>query len=573
MRVNGIPVSEGYFLGKAFVLQPFLWKLPTESDTAADPVLERNVLTEHIRFLSGQYHAQAEKLLKDGKKAQADLILSHDEILHDYAFGDEIIALVEEGMSAAEAVRRVAQTQIDIFSESGNTMLQERVNDIRDIASRLIRLIRGEEVQDINMIQYDAALFAEEIPTSLMAGLDNPHIKAIVTAKGGKTSHTGILAKSMELAAVMGCNELGAVAAGVEVYIDGRKGSIEFGYSEMQREEYVKQIEAEKVIQAELQSYIGRETLTRDGRRIELHANLLDIQALEKVQRYTADGIGLFRTEMLFLERAVPPGEEEQTVIYRNILERMNPRPVIIRTIDIGGDKACDYLKLTREDNPFLGVRGLRLCLAREEIFRTQIRAILRASTAGSVKLMFPMVSAGEEFQRAKQMIKEVKQELADQNVPYDEKMPVGIMIEVPSAAIMADILVQDADFISIGSNDLAQYVMAADRYNPQTADLCSPYQPAVLRMIAYVIQCSSRAGKPCGMCGEAASDPRMIPFLVGAGLSEFSVNVGAVLKTRRLIAKIDKTSAGNLADRVLKAATAELVEKELDDFMGGKEE
>lgn len=567
MRLKGIPVSGGCAFGRAVVLYKFCWCLPDEPRMSENTKVELLNLQNCINILSQNYCHTAEKLFEAGKSQQAELLLSHDEILHDCMFEDEIKSCVKKGFTAAEAARSVTENKAEVFALSENSYLRERVSDLRDIAQQLIQLLRGEKLLNIKEIDFDAVLVAEEIPTSLMASLDNSHIKAIATSKGSSTSHTGILAKSMGIPAVMGCSVIDCIAEGQEVCVDGTNGIVYAEFTCEERKELENRAAREEVQRDRLMQYKDKKTQTADLRPLKLYANLMDVGLIDSALNCGAEGVGLFRTEMLFWDRTTPPSENEQYKIYRNVLEKFKDKPVIIRTVDIGGDKICPYIEMEHEENPFLGIRGLRLSLLNEELFRTQLRAILRAAVCGNAMVMFPMVSDISELNRAKQILDQEKQNLRQSGEPFSADIPVGIMIEVPSVAAMADIFAKQTDFASIGSNDLTQYVMAADRHNNRTTQLCTTYHPAVLRMLKYIIDCYAAEGKLCGMCGEAAADPLLVPLLVGMGLTEFSVNINTLLGTRKTISKTDFAQAAELVKRVLNMESAQQVREVLTEF------
>lgn len=567
MRIKGIAVSPGQALGKVVFIK-------TEEIAGTEQLIADDEISDQVQHfrnsvtsLSNQYNCSAEELFSSGKKEQAEMMELHHEILNDYTFIDRICSLIESGYGAVYSVRLALDEQLNNFAKIENPYFRERSNDLKDVTTRLMYKLSELDYSEVKEIDYAAVLFAEELMPSVAINLDRRYIKGVVTNSGSSTSHSAILVRSMGIPTVMGCEDFSAVQEGELVFIDGQAGFVEYGLSEQQIKDFTTDIiKQNKLEQLEL-SWAEQPTITRDNNKISLFANLINPKLLPAVIKAGAEGIGLFRTEMLYLDRVSPPGEDEQYLIYKTILEKMPNKPVIIRTVDIGGDKPCACLPVAKELNPFMGVRGIRLSLLEEELFKTQLRAILRASIHGNAMLMFPMVSTVEEILQAKELLARVKAELHSRQINFNQKIPVGIMIEVPSAAIMADILLEYIDFVSIGSNDLIQYTYAADRHNPQTSSLCSHFNPAALRLIKLTIDYCAQAGKLCGLCGEMAAEPEAIPLLLGLGLQEFSVNAALLLRTRKIISQIDYSQAAAMAEIAVKLPSAEQVAKLLQEF------
>ena len=440
---------------------------------------------------------------------------------------------------------------------------------MRDIKTRMQKVLLGVKSVDVSALPKGSVLVAEDLTPSVTAGINPENVTGIVTELGGRTSHSAILARALEIPAVVAAaGILSQAADGDEIILDGESGEIFVKPEESVKAEYEAKRASYLAEKEELKKYIGRETITKDGVKIEVAANIGRPEDVDRVLSYDAEGIGLFRTEFLFMDRTSMPTEEEQFEAYRKVAVAMNGKPVIIRTLDIGGDKEIPYMGLKKDENPFLGYRAIRFCLDRkDDIYRPQLRALLRASAFGAIKIMVPMVTCVEEYREAKALIHEIMDELEQEGIPYNKDIQVGIMVETAAASLMADVFAREVDFFSIGTNDLTQYTMSVDRGNDKVSYLYSTFNPAVLRSIRHIIECGRKEGIMVGMCGEAASDPLMIPLLVAFGLNEFSMSASAVLKARKMITECDSRKLQEMADKAMSFVTASEIESFMREF------
>lgn len=559
--LKGIAVSDGVAFARAF-----------QFDTP-DLTVQRkeisNVAEEKQRFMQAMDRAKKElETIRDQAKTdlgedKAAIFSAHLMVLEDPELIRPIEKKIEEERVNAEyALDEVVQGFIAIFESMDNEYMKERAADLRDVTKRVTAHLLGVDIPNINALTEDVILIAKDLTPSETAQL-NRHVKAFVTDIGGRTSHSAIMARSMELPAVVGTQTAtDMIKSGQLVIVDGSAGKVIIEPTEQMLNEYkVKkaQFEAQK---AEWKKLIDQDTRTKDGKRVELVANIGSPTDVAKVVENGAEGIGLYRTEFLYMEREQLPTEEEQFEAYKTVLEQMNGKPVVIRTLDIGGDKELPYLSLPEELNPFLGFRAIRLCLEQKEMFLSQLRALLRASVYGNLKVMFPMVATLDEFRQAKALFLQEKQRLQSEGVPVSEQIEVGIMVEIPSTAVLADQFAQEVDFFSIGTNDLIQYTLAADRMNEQVSYLYQPYHPSILRLVKMVIDAAHAAGKWVGMCGEMAGEEVAIPILVGLGLDEFSMSASSILPARYQIRRMSKTELQQHADTLLNMDTAQSVEQ-----------
>ena len=438
-----------------------------------------------------------------------------------------------------------------------NPYMQERAADIRDVTERVLSHLLGVKIPNPSSIQEEVVIVAKDLTPSDTAQLDRNFVKGFVTDIGGRTSHSAIMARSLEIPAVVGTKTVTeSIKDGDIVIIDGLGGNIIINPDEETLASYNEKGMKFKQQKEEWKLLKNAETVTKDGKHIELAANIGTPKDLVGVIENGAEAVGLYRTEFLYMDSADFPTEEEQFNAYKEVLEGMEGKPVIVRTMDIGGDKELPYLELPEEMNPFLGYRAIRICLAEPEMFRTQLRALLRASVFGKLRIMFPMIATLNEFREAKKILEEEKAKLIQENVAVSEEIEVGIMVEIPAAAVLAHQFAKEVDFFSIGTNDLIQYTMAADRMNQQVSYLYQPYNPSILTLIKHVIDSSHAEGKWTGMCGEMAGDQTAVPLLVGLGLDEFSMSASSVLKTRSLMSKLDSTEMKKLADKAINECT-----------------
>ncbi len=444
--------------------------------------------------------------------------------------------------------------------------MQQRATDMRDIKTRMQKVLLGVESVDIAALPEGSVILAKDLTPSMTAGIDPANVTGIVTELGGRTSHSAILARALEIPAVVAlAGVLEHVQNGDMIVVDGSIGDVIVNPEEDVLEEYKGKREIFLKEKMELEQYIGKPSITKDGVHVEVVANIGKPEDVDKVLQYDGEGVGLFRTEFLFMDRNAMPTEEEQFEAYRKVAVAMDGKPVIIRTLDIGGDKEIPYMGLEKDENPFLGYRAVRFCLDRkDDVYRPQLRALLRASAFGNIKIMVPLVTCIEEYRQVKALVEEIKNELDSKRIAYNKDIQLGIMVETAAASLIADIFAKEVDFFSIGTNDLTQYTMSVDRGNDKIAYLYSTFNPAVLRSIKRIITCAREAGIMVGMCGEAASDPMMIPLLLAFGLNEFSMSPSAILRARKMITEYSTEELQAVADKAMSFATT----KEVEDYM-----
>lgn len=539
-----------------------------------EPVILKWVVDDVAMELERLHHALAstkkditaieERTKTEIGEEEAEIFKAHLLIIEDTEFIDAIISSIQQQFINAEfAVTAVANHLIELFTQLDDDYLKARAADIFDVKRRIISHLLHQPLFNLNEIKEEVILVAHDLTPSDTAQLNVNYVKGFVTAIGGRTSHTAIIANSLQLPAIVGVkNILQEVANDELVIIDGNKGLLIISPTEEDIFKYEQLIHTHKQERSEKLQFVTKQTLTADGKHLELAANITSPDDLAAVLKQGSEGIGLFRTEFLFMGRKSPPSEEEQFTSYKMVLEKMEGKPVVVRTFDIGGDKELPYLNLPKESNPFLGFRAIRICLAYPDLFRIQIRALLRASVYGQLKIMFPMIASVEEFRAAKAIFLEEKEKLQQEEVTVSDNIEVGMMIEIPSVAVIADILAPEVDFFSIGTNDLIQYTMAADRMNEQVAYLYQPFHPAVLRLIQMIIHAGHAQGKWVGMCGEMAGDEVAIPILIGMGIDELSISATSILSVRQLISKVDSKKMGDIVRNVLTIPThAEIID------------
>ena len=556
---KGIGASAGIGIGRAVLVR--------ESDLSYTHVVfagqeaEQARLTAAVDAFTKQTRVMAEKMEARVGPQQAEILLGQIMMIEDPYMTGQMKELIAAGQCAEAALDTVCRMYIEMFSSMEDELMRQRATDVEDLRTRLLMILLGEEELDLSNLHADAVLVAHDLTPSMTAGLKRGSIAGILTEVGGITSHSATLARTMELPAVLSVNGLmEQVEDGDILILDGGDGIAILNPDEATLAQYQRRQEGFREARAALIQFAGKPTRTKDGRTVALYGNIGNPEHAEQVMEATGEGVGLFRTEFLFMDRESLPTEEEQLEAYRRAVEIMDGREVIIRTLDVGGDKDIPYLGLEKEENPFLGFRAVRYCLEREDVFVPQLRALLRASVYGNLKIMLPLVTNLEELRRTRALLEKLKGELEVAGVPYNREVKLGVMIETPAAAFIADLLAKEADFFSIGTNDLTQYVMAADRGNQNVSALGVPFQPAVLRAIRGIIAAGHSAGIPVGMCGEAAADPKMIPLLLSFGLDEFSVSPSAILQTRKRIAGWSKAEVDELADSVMSCGTLEEV-------------
>lgn len=558
--LKGIAVSDGIGIGKAYVIKE---EQLTYEATAEDASKELQRLHQAVDTFCRRTEQLAESIAKSVKPKDAEIIRGHIQMLKDPYMISQMEEKIQSGASAEAACEEVLNQFIALFSGVDDELTRQRATDVADIKKRMLRILLGAEEKSLAEIPPESVLVTEDLTPSMTAEMKKEHVVGIVTEKGGKTSHSAILAKAMEIPAVLSAEgALNALKDGEPVIVDGSQGLVLPNPQPEEETRYRQQKQAYETEKEILRGYIGRATVTAGNETKEVFCNIGNVKDAITAAQKDGEGIGLFRTEFLFMDKPSAPSEEEQFEAYKKAAEIFNGKPVIIRTLDVGGDKGIPYLEMEKEDNPFLGFRAVRYCLSHEELYETQLRAILRASAFGNLKIMVPLVTTAAEVRAVKEKVKKIAAELEKSGIEYDHGIQVGIMVETPAASLVADLLARESDFFSIGTNDLTQYTMAADRGNPQVAYLNKPYDPAVLRSIRHIIRCAKNAGIPVGMCGEAAADPLLIPLLLDFGLEEFSVSPTSVLATRYQISKWTKESAASVAKEVMNLETADAVER-----------
>ena len=561
--LGGTGASTGIGIGTAVVVEE------TELVITRQAVEDISAEVERFNKALNQTLSDTEQLAQDlsqrvGEK-EAEIMQGHVMLLSDPMLVGEIeTSIKNEGINSEAAVEAVCSTYADMFASMGDELMQQRATDMRDIKTRLQRTLMGLSTVNLSALAPGSILVAKDLTPSMTAGINPDNVTGIVTELGGRTSHSAILARALEIPAVVAVGGLlEQVKDGDKVILDGDGGQIFINpdrETEAAYEEKRQQFLAEK---KELQKYVGMKSVTRDGVQVEVAANIGRPEDVDKVLEYDGEGIGLFRTEFLFMDRTAMPTEEEQFEAYKKVACAMQGKPVIIRTLDIGGDKEIPYMGLEKDENPFLGYRAIRFCLdRREDVYRPQLSALLRASAYGNIRIMVPLVTCIEEYRQAKALLEEIKAELDNAGIPYKKDIQLGIMVETAAASLIADIFAKEVDFFSIGTNDLTQYTMAVDRGNKKVSYLYSTFNPAVLRSIRHIITCAREAGIMVGMCGEAASDPMMVPLLLAFGLNEFSMSASAILRTRKLITEYSVKELQAVADKAMSFDTAAQVEQ-----------
>lgn len=557
---KGIAGSEGIGIGTVVLIEEHEINIETKRVEETGAEIER--LQNAIEKFVADTNVMAEKMDITVGKKDADILRGHIQMLQDPMIEEQISALViSEKITAEMAVEQVLEQTAEMFSQIPDELLQQRATDFRDIKTRMLKILLGIEDVDISQVPAGTVIVARDLTPSMTAGINPENIEGILTEVGGRTSHSAILARAMEVPAVLSIENICSIAKnGDKVVLDGTSGEAILNPDDETVEKFKKMYSDYQNEKALLKEYAGKPSQTKDGVKVELVCNIGKPADANKAVECDGEGIGLFRTEFLFMDRDSMPTEEEQFEAYKEVAEKMKGKPVIIRTLDIGGDKDVPYLGLEHEDNPFLGFRAIRYCLQRKDIYEIQLKALLRASAFGKIKIMVPLVTGVDELRQVKAMIKDIMAELDKEGVAYNKNIEVGVMMETPAACMMADALAKEAAFFSIGTNDLTGYTMAVDRGNAKVAYLYSTYNPAVLRAIKRIIECAKKEGIMVGMCGEAAADSKLIPLLLAFGLDEFSVSATSVLKTRKTISDCIMDECKALADKVMACVTEEEV-------------
>lgn len=557
---KGIAGSEGIGIGRVVIIEEHEAVIEDKTITDVDAEIQR--VQSAIEKFVNVTTEMADKMEATVGAKDADILRGHIMLLRDPTIEEQIVALIRsEKVTAEKALDQVLEQTAELFAQIPDELLQQRATDFRDIKTRIVKILLGIEELDISAVPAGTVLVAKDLTPSMTAGIVPENIAGVLTEVGGRTSHSAILARAMEIPAVLSIEGIcSQVKNGDMVVLDGTRGEAIVNPDEAAVSEYEKKLEEYKKDKELLKKYTGKPTVSKDGTKVELVCNIGKPEDAKKVVECDGEGIGLFRTEFLFMDRDSLPTEEEQFEAYKSVAETLAGKPVIIRTLDIGGDKEIPYLGLEKEDNPFLGFRAIRFCLQRKDIYETQLKALVRASAFGKIKVMVPLVTGVDELRQVKAMIADIMKEYDAAGVAYNKDLEVGVMMETPAACLMADVLAKEAAFFSIGTNDLTGYTMAVDRGNAKVAYLYSAYNPAVLRAIKRIIECGKKEGIMVGMCGEAAADEKLIPLLLAFGLDEFSVSATSVLRTRKTISKCDIKECRELADRVMKCVTEEEV-------------
>lgn len=552
---KGIAGSAGYGVGKVVIISDA--KPEYENRTITDTDAEIKRYDDAVAAFTEKTHAMAEAMKESVGEHNAEILEGHILLLTDPGMDEITKGAIMSETCAEAAFESTCDMFAGMFQMADDELTRQRATDIGDIKVRMLKILTGTPDVNISEVPAGTILVAEDLTPSMTAGIVKENVAGIITAVGGKTSHSAILARALEIPAVLSVDGIvDMVSDGMTAVVDGCDGICILDPSPEEIEEY--QAKREKYLsdKALLEVYRGKDTVTADGVKVHLYGNIGNPEDAKQVAACDGEGVGLFRTEFLFMGASELPSEEEQFQAYKAAAETMEGREVIIRTLDVGGDKDIPYLGLEKEDNPFLGFRAVRYCLQNKDSYRVQLRALLRASAFGDIKIMVPLVTCVDEIRSVKALVKELMAELDAENIAYNKDIQVGAMIETPAASLIADLLAKEADFFSIGTNDLTQYTMAVDRGNAKVAYLYSSYNPAVLRSMKNIIEAANAAGIMVGMCGEAAADPLLIPLLISFGLGEFSVSATSVLATRGTIAKWSKAEADELAAKALSLAT-----------------
>ena len=560
-RYEGIKASNGIAIGTIYLFN-------REEVTIDESKIEESMIENEknrVETAINDYISELENT-EGANEAQINIANAHKELLQDPYFSDTINSKIENELKNSEmALNETVNEMVEIMSQIDDEYLKERASDYKDIGYQLMYKLKGIKPKDLSLIEKNSIVISKELTPSDTSNMNKENVAGFATDLGGKTSHTSIIAQTLDIPALVGMQDISTkVQGGEKAIIDGDEGVIILNPSEDLIADYESKIKVQKEKQERLKEVKDKEAITKDGKKVEVAANIGNIEDLKIAIENGCDGVGLFRTEFLYMENDHFPTEEEQFEVYKEATEMLEKKPLIIRTLDIGGDKGLDYFTFPVEENPFLGYRAIRLCLDREDIFRTQLKALVRASAFGNLKIMIPMVINISEFKRTLEIIEEIKSELDQNGVEYNKNLEVGIMIETPASVFMADQFIKYVDFFSIGTNDLSQYTLAVDRGNENISDLYSNYNPAVLRAIKHVIEASHSANKWTGMCGQFASDTEATKLLLGLGLDEFSASSSKIAEVKDTIIKSNLKEEEEFADGLLDLETPEEVEEKV---------
>ena len=553
---KGVNASDGFGIGVAQVaVAPDVSFTPVAPE---DPEKEKQRYEAALEKFVAQTNAQIERMKVSVGEEAALIMGAHIEFAEDEGIHDTVNSSIDAGMCAEQAVSEAYNTYYTMFSQMDDELFRERATDVADVKTGLLADLLGKEVVDLSTLPENSIIVVKELTPSMTADIDKENVAGIVTETGGRTSHSAIIARALEIPAVLSVEDATEhIKTGDMVIVDGSAGDVLVQPSKEDLEAYRAKAKAYADDKAALETYRGKKTITADGETKLLVANIGNPDDANAAAEHDAEGIGLFRSELLFMDAKELPSEDEQFAAYQKVALRMKGHPIIIRTLDVGGDKEIPYMNLQKEDNPFMGFRAIRYCLNNPDQYKVQLTALLRASAFGDIKIMLPLVTALDEVRKARSLVEECKKELDERGVSYDPDIEVGTMIETPAASLIADNLAEVCDFFSIGTNDLIGYTMCADRGNDRVAYLYEVYQPAVLRSLKRIISEGNKRGIMVGMCGEAAADPLLIPVLISFGLGEFSVSAPSILRTRRIISQWTKEEADVLTEKVLTLKTA----------------
>ncbi|MBP1961275.1 phosphoenolpyruvate--protein phosphotransferase [Paenibacillus aceris] len=559
--IRGIGASSGIAMGQAFVIPTWEWDFPEKMIDVTDLAYEFERLYDGIRSSKDELELIKQEIKEVVGQDQAYIFDAHLAILEDPIFMNEIQGIIELQYKAAEvAVKEVIDKFVGMFNMIDDEYMKERALDIKDVGNRLLKHLLGDTSSTVPPIDHPYILVAKELTPSQLAHLDPTKVLGLLTILGGTHSHVSIMARAMSVPYVLGLEGklLRPIQNGDFLIIDGQEGTLYINPDKITIERYQARKKNWLEFKESLQEIADVAPVTLDDSYVNLHANINSVIEIDQVLRNGASGVGLFRTEYLYMDRDSLPGEDEQFEVYLHAAKQLKGRPIVIRTLDIGGDKKLDYMPLAKEDNPFLGYRAIRISLDRKDLFMTQLKAILRASHYGNVKIMYPMVTSLGEVRQAKALLEKAKAELSAQGVPFNANIEVGLTIEVPAAALIADVLASEVNFMSIGTNDLVQYVLAVDRMNENIAHLYNPYHPAVIRLLKHVIDAGKSMGIPVGVCGEMAGDVRALPIWLGLGIEELSISVQTLLQVKHRLLSSDAKKCKQLVSEILVCKTSD---------------
>jgi phosphotransferase system enzyme I (PtsI) len=566
--IRGIGASAGIAMGQAFIIPTWEWDFPEKMIGDTDLAYEFERLYDGIRSSKDELELIKQEIKEVVGQEESYIFDAHLAILEDPIFMNEIQGIIERQYKAAEvAVKEVIDKFVGMFDLIDDEYMKERALDIKDVGNRLLKHLLGDMEENIPPADHPYILVAKELTPSQLAHLDPSKVLGIVTMLGGTHSHVAIMSRAMSIPYVIGLEGklLRPIQNGDFLIVEGQEGTIYINPDESTIERYKARKSNWLQFKESLQEIAGVPPMTVDHKMMKLHANINSVKEMDQVVRNGASGVGLFRTEYLYMDRDSLPSEEEQFEVYKHAAKELDGLPIIIRTLDIGGDKKLDYMPMAKEDNPFLGYRAIRISLDRKDLFKTQLKAILRASAFGYVRIMYPMITSLYEVREANALLEEAKQELSAQGHSFNPDIEVGITIEVPAAALIADILASEVSFMSIGTNDLVQYVLAVDRMNENIAHMYDPFHPAVIRLLKYIIDSAKRAGVPVGVCGELAGDIRALPIWLGLGIEELSISVQTLLQVKHRLLSSNYGKCHELVNALLGCKTSKEINELLD--------